>query len=355
MNFSDLEVIRFTIHKIFSRKDLKNHKNSEPYAEPCKEFCNLKSAGLDTLKNRIVTATSQERRFFELDLEDTSSDSFWDNARKIFGSTRKEFISTANMIGDIAAAAHEKGNIPGGVLLVVECRLGKSECLAVIKAERSKAFSLSGSNMKLIDELFLSTDKTLYKIGFLVKSGGRGISPSSYKCYVYDDSFSATKDDLAYYFYHNFLGFSTEKNSKLQTNNFYKYISSFTDEFIRGFGDQNVIMRAVDADMLSKKKKIIHPDDYKSLFPDEIYEEFDKYVSNRLPGAIVKDISVLPDLDSKRIKINDDAVLLAKNGIGKDIVVLDEVTEKSLKAVKRLYLDTGKSGKLVIIPLVEDR
>ncbi len=353
MHFSNLEVLRFTIHKLFSKKDLKNQRDYEPYAERCDELCNLNQGGMDTLKNRIITATSQGKRFFELDLADTGSDSFWHSARKIFGCTRKQFIATANIIGDKAAAAHDRGNIPGGLLLVVECRLAEKNCIAVIKAERSKAFSLSGSNMELIEELFLSTDKTLYKIGFLVKVGDKDISPSAYKCYVYDDSFSAIKDDLAFYFYHNFLGFSTEKNSKIQTNNFYKYISSFVDRFIRGFCDQNSIMRAIDIDMLSKKKKIIHPNDYKSLFPDELHEEFDRNISDYLPRAILKDISVLPDIESKRIKINEDAILLAKNGISKNVIVFDDLNEKNLNSVRRLIIDTGKNGKIVFIPQAE--
>lgn len=354
MNFTELEVLRFTIHKLFSKKDLKKQNNYVPYAEPCEELCNLNQGGVDTLKNRIVTATKQERRFFELNVEDTTVESFWSKAQEIFGSTRKKFIATANAIADKAAAAHNKGNIPGGLLLVVECRLGGENCLAVIKAERSKAFSLTGSNMELIEELFLSTDKTLYKIGFLVKVGVKNNLPSSYKCYVYDDSFSAIKDDLAYYFYCTFLGYSTEKNSKIQTNNFYKYITSFTDQFIKGFGDQNTVMRSIDSDMLSKKKKIIHPNDYKSLFPDEIHEEFDKYVSDYLPSAFIKDISVLPDIESKRIKINEDAVLLAKNGISKNIVVWDNLSEKNLTSFKKIILNTGKTGKIVFIPEAEN-
>jgi len=354
MDFSNLQVIRFTIHKLFSKKDLKNQRNHEPHAEPCNELCNLNQGGLDTLKNRIIIATSHGKRFFELDLADTGYDSFWHSARGIFGSMRKQFIATANIIADKAAAAHDRGNIPGGLLLVVECNLAEKNCLAVIKAERSKAFSLSGSNIELIEDLFLSTDKTLYKIGFLVKVGVSDTSPSAYKCYVYDDSFSAIKEDLAYYFYHNFLGFSTENNSKIQTNNFYKFTTSFIERFIRGFGDQNAIMRTIDIDMLSKKKKIIHPNDYKSLFPDELHEEFDRNVSDNLPRAIPKDISVLPDIESKRIKINEDAILLAKNGIGNQIVVLDDLNEKNLNSIKRLFIDTGKNGKIVFIPQAEN-
>lgn len=353
MDFETLEVKRFTIHKIFSRKDLKSKKMSDPYAEVSENLCELDDDGLETLNRRIKTVAFQARKFFELDLEETGIDSFWSIARGIFNNTRKQYIATANKIADKAAEAHSKGSIPGGLLLVVECNLGKKDCLVVIKAERSNAFSLSGSNMELVKDLFLSTDKTLYKIAFLVKTGNKDIDPSSYKCFVYDDSFSAIKEDLAYYFYHSFLGFSTEKNSKIQTNNFYKYISRFTEKFIEGFGDQNNIMKAVDNDMLSNRKKIIHPDDYKSYFPDELQDEYERYITDKLPRAIVKDISILSDIRSKRIKINEDAVLLAKNDIGKDVLILDEPTITSLETAKRTILDTGKKYKVVFIPMAK--
>src|SRR6202034_3722139 len=114
MHFSNLEVMRFTIHKLFSKKDLKSQRDCEPYAESSNELCNLNQGGMETLKNRIITAASREKRFFELDLDDTGSDSFWHSARKIFGGTRKQFIAIANIIADKAAAAHDRGNIPGG-------------------------------------------------------------------------------------------------------------------------------------------------------------------------------------------------------------------------------------------------
>ena len=123
-------------------------------------------------------------------------------------------MKTSQEVADLAASCQTRVNIPDGLILIIEAKFNGIYAIIVVKAEKSEAFSANGNDLKLIKDIFLSSDKTLYKIGIFARTDSKNLTPNSYKYFVFDDDFSPSKDDLAIYFYKSFLGLTTEKNSK---------------------------------------------------------------------------------------------------------------------------------------------
>ena len=352
MNFQDVVLNRFTFHKIFGKKIVEQTEVA-PYADDCGDFCNINPDGIDILTARIKKAASQKRRFFELDIKETGAESFWKLASPLINASKPDFLKTSKIIADKAASVHNKANTPDGLLLIIEGVISGYSALIVVKAEKSNAFSMTGTSLQLIKDIFLSSDKTLYKIGFLIHRDNKNNQPKSYAGYVYDDAFSPSKEDLAIYFYQRFLGYSTEKNAPINTNNLYNELKAFNDQYIDSLSDRNDILRNIDRKLMDKKVVTLHADDFKTLFPDEVHSVYDHRISTNFKTAIVKDTTLIGDFLTKRIRITSNADLVTKNGIS-DKIKLGTVRDNKVNFIENLELDTGVEYKCVFVPTTTD-
>jgi PhoPQ-activated pathogenicity-related protein len=119
--------------------------------------------------------------------------------------------------------------------------------------------------------------------------------------------------------------------------------------FVEGWDSQLHIQKIVDQDMIDKTKKLIHPDEYKQLFPEKLRPYYEEHVIDKLPAGIPKDTTVLSDIQTKRIRINESALLITKNGIGDDIII-GTPRDTTYNEKKKAILDTGKKYIEVMIP-----
>ena len=345
MKFENLEIKRITIHKIFA----KSKSVSEPYADDCTELVKLGGEGLKTLHDRIKSCLNHKSKFFELHLADHADTSnFFSIQKPLWNSSEDLFLKTSQDIADKAAIAHKNANIPDGLLVVIECMISSLKCVIVIKAEKSDAFSMSGTNVQLIKDIFLSSDKALYKIGFTIHYNEKSKVASNYRFFVYDDSFSPSKEDLAYYFYHTFLGFSTEKNSKLQTNKLHKHLSKFTLQHI-GYGDRYTVLKNIDRAFLEPTNKTLNAKDFSSYFPEEIHELFTKEVEEHFPTAFVKDIAITTTISTKRIELTSETTLLLKNA--PDGVITGSTDNSDDIKKLNASIDSGNKYNFALIPI----
>lgn len=334
MKLENLEIRKLSVHKIYG----KSKTNAEPYADECKEMVKLGSDGLQTLHKRISSCLNHKSKFYELDLADKDKDSFFEIQKPLWGSRETNFLKISQQIADKAAASHKNANIPDGLLLVIEGKISTLKTVIIVKAEKSDAFSMKGTDLELIKDIFLSSDKTLYKVGFVVKRDTENSDAKSYRFFVYDDAFSPSKGDLAHYFYNSFLGLSTEKNSKLLTNNFHRSITGFIEDHV-SLGDKYELMRTIDRAFMDTNRKSINAEDFISFFPEELHELYKTQIEADYPNSFVKDNSITTSIDTKRIELSPETTLLLKNA--PDGIITGITSNKADMQKLRASIDSG--------------
>lgn len=343
MKLENLVLKRLTVHKIFGR----SKTNEVPYAGNCNELSKLGIEGMETLHMRINTCLGHKSKFYELDLRDRDENSFFELHKPLFGARTNTFLKISQALADKAAESHNTANIPDGLLLVIEGTISGLNSVITVKAEKSNAFSLKGTELELIRDIFLSSDKTLYKVGFSIKRDSTGSDANAYRFYVYDDAFSPSKEDLAYYFYSTFLGLTTEKNSKLLTNKLHRTLMSFAQDHI-DVGDKYTVMKNIDRAFLNSKKSTLNAKEFKSFFPEELELLFENTIMQDFQNSFVKDNSIINSIDTKRIALTSDTTLLLNNAPDGIITGSTRVVQDMVKL--KASIDSGLPYSFALIP-----
>ncbi len=307
--FGNATIKRLTVHKIYS----KSKTTPKAFSEDATSLCNLDFDGMEILTRRISSCFKHKSKFYELSLEDNSPDSFFEYQKPMKAADESLFIEYANKISDKCAESHTSANIPDGLLLVVDCVIDGFHSIVTVKAEKSDAFSANESGLSLVKNIFLSSDKTLYKVGFCMRYDNKNIDEDSFKYFVYDDAFTPSKTDLATYFYRGFLGLSTERNAKLLTNNLYKDLNSLIQDFV-GLNDRPEMMDRVVSIFKDPSSNSLEVTDFRPLFTGKLQTLFDSEIIPKYPShAIVKDLSIVTTMKSKKISLTKNATLVLKD------------------------------------------
>lgn len=344
MKLDNLEIRKLTVHKIYGRSKTVN----ESYADECKELVKLGAEGMDILHKRINSCLNHKSKFYELDLGDDGDDSFFEIHKPLWGARLNKFLEVSQQIADKAAEAHRNSSIPDGLLMIVEAKISSLKAVIIVKAEKSDAFSMKGTDLQLIKDIFLSSDKTLYKVGFFLKKDIEKEGKNDFKYFVYDDAFSPSKQDLAFYFYSSFLGLKTEKNSKLLTNKLHRSLTGFITDHI-DFGDKYELLRTIDRMFLDSNKKSINATDFKIFFPEELHTIFEIQIIEEFPNSFIKDNSIVTSIETKRIALSPETTLLLKNP--PDGIITGNTNNESDMKKLRATIDSGKlSYNYALIP-----
>ena len=346
MKLEDLSLKRLTVHRIFASAK----STSEPFAEECKEIGRLDNEGMNTLHERINTCLNHKTKFFELTLGDSTAQSFFAIQKLLFASSKQTFLKISQQIADKCALAHRGTNAPDGLMLLAEATINGLQAVIVIKAEKSNAFSVSGTDLQLVKDVFLSSDKTLYKIGLFLRKDTKNVSPKSYRYYVYDDVFSPYKGKLSAYFYNVFLGLNADENGKILTSNLYRSLTNFMHEHIE-IGDRYELSRHIDRYLTDPRNVNLNASDFKYLFPAELEQLFESVIESEYPSSFVKDESMLKSIDTKRIALTDQTTLILKNP--PHGVVTGRTSNEKDWSKLRASLDSGANFAFALIPTLE--
>lgn len=307
--FKNAAIRRLTVHKIYSKSKV----TPVAFSEDATSLCKLDFDGIEILIKRISSCFQHKSKFYELDLEDNSLSSFFEYQKHLKAADDDSFINYCNKISDKCAESHVSANIPDGLLLVVDCVIDGFHSIVTVKAEKSDAFSANESGLSLVKNIFLSSDKTLYKVGFCIRYDEKNVDEKSFKYFVYDDAFTPSKTDLANYFYKGFLGLSTDKNAKLLTNNLYKDLNSFIQDFV-GLNDRPEMMDRIVSIFKNPEKNSLEVSEFRSLFTGKLETLFDTEIIPKHPShAIVKDLSIVNTMKSKKISLSKNATLVLKD------------------------------------------
>jgi len=309
-NIETLQIDRIIIHRVHK----KTEEDEFGFAEYSENIFTFGELELNTLKERIASAFSKSKRFFKLEIESFENESFFGYSKSMKDCSNDLFIERSKSIADLLAKSHDRKTIPSGLLIIFDGKLLQKHVVLVIKAEIQEAFTIKElDNQKLVElmnDLFLSPAKDFYKIGYVIEdTNDSELFPnSSYSCYMYDDNFSNGKRDLAEYFYHDFLGFTTSKNDKLITKNFYSDIYNFIDNNVSLFDDRKGLKNALNTLYRENTAGVINPQEFaESHFPNELLRVFGSEISSKYPHSFTKDLTLIDKrLHRGQIRLIDD-------------------------------------------------
>ena len=350
INVGNIEISRIIIHRVHKKRDGEDFGTAE-YSENLFQFGDEE---LETLKERIVTAFSKNKRFFKLQIDDDKADSFYRYSLDVKNSSNEIFITKSKSIADLLAKSHDKKTIPSGLLLVMDGSINNKHFTLVIKAELQVAFTIKEVNnqklVELINDLFLSPAKDFYKIGFLIEENILANETNEkHSCYMYDDNFSNGKKDLAEYFYSTFLGFTSSSNDKLVTKNFYEDVFKFIDKNIQGFEDKRGLKNAVNVLYRENTTGIINPQEFgEDHFTDELLRRYCTDVGSKYPSSFTKDLTLVDrKLHRGQIVLLDDLKIEGPQEALSNVSVMsgNNINYEQL----RLQIENGEIKQIVTI------
>lgn len=339
----DIQLQRLVVNKLYG----KSKGVPEPFSEDASSLCVLDPEGLSLLEKRITTCLHHKSKFFELTLENDSEDSCFDLQKKLIGLGNSEFIKTTNGIANLAAISHRTGRIPDGLILTIQAKFDTLDGIILVKAEKSDAFSANESGLSLVKDIFLSSDKTLYKIGVFLRTDKANSDKSSFKYFVYDDAFTPSKNDLAVYFYSHFLGFSTEENGKIQTNNLCKDLIRISNEFVH-LSDRGRVQDRIAQIFHDRKIVTISASNFKGVFPEELDTLFESEIEAKYPHGIVKDTSMISVLEKRKISLTENAVITLKNW--QEGIITGNTSRKEDIEKLKVSVNSGSNFSYVLLP-----
>lgn len=339
------KIDRIIIHRVFEKEKDTDHVDVE-FEEKLFHFDTDEE---QALVKRIQKAFSKENRAFQLSINNNSNMSFYNHVTLIKKSSNVDFIDHSKNIAQLLAVSHKRKNVPGGLLLIIDGYIEKKKHFVLaVKAELQDAFtiaSVSGKKtVRLLHELFLSPAQELYKIGVIVedKNLGKTTPNDSYSCFMYDNQFSLEKNDLAEYFYNDFLGFTTSQNDELNTKRFYKAVQKFISDNVRDYNDSKGLVSALNSLIREDVTRIINPTEFgKKYFDDDLRRKYNSTILPKFTNSFTNN----PKLLSRRLK-------RSKVYLGNDLRI--EGPSVSVDAVK-IYTDSKKIDPKKLIMDVENK
>jgi hypothetical protein len=100
------------------------------------------------LKDRLSSSFGRHSKSFELSIENVDADSTFSFVKDIVDMNDDMFIANSHDIADLLAAAQgNKGNVPGGYLLIIDCtNYDHHPVYVLMKAESHNALNIVGNS-----------------------------------------------------------------------------------------------------------------------------------------------------------------------------------------------------------------
>lgn len=292
-----ISIRRVALHKIVEKG--KNDKCAS--VEPDKELLVIDEAIQKKLLDRIVEAAGRQTKSFDLEVAYSHEGTFFNLCEPIKAKTDEDFLNTSCLLAEKLASAQKHNRIPGGYFVLLDCsdpvtHLGQ---YIVVKAELDEVINVTRENnvskLQLLDKVIFGSAKKFYKIGMLFERlQAHGQTPNErYECLLFDDQFNDDKRP-AEYFFDEFLGFSIDKNAKIQTNRFEQFSQDFGRTHIHNNRELQNWIEAVRVE-LNSQDNLINPTDFARRHSpsQDVEDQFLSQVASKLPQAIPKDTTLV--------------------------------------------------------------
>ena len=292
------------------------------------------------LKDRLSLSFGQHSKSFELYIENDANGSTFSFVKGIVDMDDDEFIANSHDIADLLAAAQgNKGNVPGGYLLIIDCtNYDQHPVYVLMKAESHNALNIVGNSAHALQNIILSPAQKLYKKAVFERIGDSNpLTKGDFRVHLFDSQFnSGTK--LASYFYKDFLGFTISGNAPIETKNFYNLMVSTTESVYADDVDSiNHIKDQVVSLLTSEVATITPRDAILNIVPEAQRDLYIRKVANEYEGSFVKNISLLShQLNNRTVKLGHGLKLFGPTNLftNETITIERDESDPTIKIIK---------------------
>jgi hypothetical protein len=306
IDFNNLLVNRLIIHTI----NAKQEGQDSATVDPTNEISEIDNNVLEIIRNRLIDAAGRNSKAFELDIENSNPNSFFELSSEIHKLNETAFIQRTSEIAELLADSQRIVSIPNGYLLLLDCLNNENNLpvVIVIKAEPHEAlqFSTNGGHtqVSVLHKVFLSPSQKLYKIGIIYKKNDEETENvnEQFGCFLYDDQFRADTHP-AEYFFKDFLGFTVGNNAKIQSQRFYNKTKNFILTNVQTLEIKTLLVSALKNEFLINQNETVNPINFATTYMPTENGLRDAYIGDvcqELPFAIVKDDSLIKTKLAKR-------------------------------------------------------
>lgn len=334
--YSTLRINRLVMHRIVAKTADVDHATVE-YNDT---LIPIDREIQKILIDRLSQSLGKYSKSFELSVEDEADGSTFRFIKDLVNQNDDGFIAISHDIADLLADAQgNKGNVPGGYLLIIDCtNYDNHPVYILMKAESHNALNIVGNSAQALQNIILSPAQKLYKSAAFEKIGNSNpLTKNDFRAHLFDSQFnSGTK--LASYFYKDFLGLTISGNAPIETKNFYNLMVSTTEAAFADHVDSlNHIKNQVVSLLTSEVATISPRDAIINIVPEEQRDLYIRKVANEFEGAIVKDISLLHyQLNNRTIKLGQGLKLYGPTNLfNNDAVTIEnDENDPTVKIVK---------------------
>lgn len=346
-SFKVKDISRVIAHSIIGKT-----QEEDAYTDNLNDLLNFDLSEKKMLIERLEESLNNSKKTFKLDYKGTSSESIYSNLKENRPFDDKAFVDFSKKLSEKLAHAHFSVGIPGGYCLLGEGTLKNgSYFFFVLKAELQKVFSITGINLKVVKDVFLSPAKDFYKVAVFINNNDDFIP------FMFDDQFSMQKKDLTEYFYGRFLGLTTDKNDDIKSKNFFKDTKAFIEKNVDNIPDQIGLLNALRVLFREDTSGIISPEAFSENYLElKIKNKYDKMIKDKYPHSFTKDLSLIEEAsEMKRVSMPLTYALKIVGDIDSltNVEIINSPNESDLKRVST-EVNSGKIDKIITLQVRAD-
>lgn len=344
MDLSNLNVQRIIAHRVFARD--RDRKVVPPVLS--KSLTKLNTEGLERFQERVIAACGSDSRSATMSISDTAPGSAIDKVISIVSGSEAEFVSGSRELAVKLSDAQTSRKIPGGILVAFSGTTGRENlpCFGLIKAEPHggfgpKAAEKDSLNLQYINDLILTPDQRMYKIGLFTqtKKKKESLTATDFEVIVYDERLLKGSEPIGVvYFYGSFLGCSIADTASVLTKQFY----DGTKEFIwahDGFTPQekNEQISALSTYLTVDKALTVSTSDYgKRYFESDVQDDYRNHMEGRKfpTRAVPKDLAYIKGSMRRRYLKFDSGVTVSGPAEDFDAIVVVSAANQKTTTLK---------------------
>ncbi|HXS11942.1 MAG TPA: nucleoid-associated protein [Acidobacteriaceae bacterium] len=236
MPIENLTISRIVAHEVFRRNDDKTLIPPSYGAA----LTALENNAMDVLSARINKAMSSASKSMDMRIAKSDAGSAFALAKDLIeeGLADTDFVERSRHGADLLAEAQASRQLPGGILVVVQGKVGHParDMVAFLKAEVQEGFQKKlvengGITMEFINDLFLTPEAKLFKIGLFAAPANHEATAIQWMATVYDATMTGkNRNTAAHYFYNGFLGCDFPENAAKFTKDFHNLSRAFINQ-----------------------------------------------------------------------------------------------------------------------------
>ncbi len=316
INFHKIEFKRLILHQIVAKNDSLEHGTiiaDESLFRYSEQVIKL-------ITERLSKASQKTNKAFEMLISEFYSDSFFGLIHNVDKKSDEEFIHTSIKLANKLAQSQRVNTIPGGYFLVVDALDEfKNPLPLAIKAELHGGLRYEihnrESTIKFIDDIFLDTASRKFKFATIQRRKEElpnfDFPNNIWRAFMYDEQYSVDSQP-AEYFYKDFLGYSVESNSKIQSKRFYDATDDFIKTYVETSDEKDSLLKLLKHEFKINEEPEIKPNEFANAYfhDSEIRDIYMNDIIPYLPTTIEKDVSLIKSkLEKRKITFPNDIML----------------------------------------------